>query len=852
MRTIRILLVEDDRVYQEYLKEVFSKHGYETAAVFESGEEAYKYTTEIKPDIILMDIILTGEWDGIETSKRILKTYQVPIVYITGDATLAKVERATIETQPYGYLHKPIEEHVLYTTIETVISRFEAETALQQKTLELQNRARQLEVALAKSKKQENQINTLLKASKYIFAHHTFEKQPYSLFKECMNLIGASFGLLLLFQDDSTTMRIIFSEPTLHLPEHDGSSDGSASKNDCIPLGEMETIAITTQKPTFNNMICPDVYQQLFQHEFESITNVLMAPLLDATETVGLFVFGEKPDGFSYTDGKFATTFSELVSIAYTQDRNRKQLEQSERRYWELFNNMPSGVMVFDTDRSGRKFYLRDMNKAGQRIDDNISGEIIGQEIRSILPFADEKGITKVFERVFHTSVPEHIPSFQIELDDQSYWREVFIYKLPSNEMVLIYNDVTTQVLAELELRSSFVKLERMNQEMLKNNDELQHRILSETILSELGNMLMAPHFNLEEIAEIILYRARFVTNCTYGFVSIVDQRSADSIDFTFTNIMDQSTSEQPAAIIRQVEGTMFGGLWKYVLHNREAFFTNNTIEHAAFKKVSLNQKIQNFLSVSAISGDTLYGQIGLANQPEGFSERDLSVVKQISHLFAMIIQRKFIEENLKQALSEKEVLLREVHHRVKNNLNVIVGLLTTQEFYASNPEVRANLHVSRNRVYTLALIHEMLYKSENLAEVNFQEYIEHLLEYLKTIFDGQIGKVHVDLQMDNISMNVNKSVPCGILINEILTNSFKHAFPNNRNGKIFIKMRALEHQYLITIGDDGPGISSNQDLFALNTLGMELISNLPKQFNGAITYTNNHGLAYEITIPKE
>jgi PAS domain S-box-containing protein len=204
------------------------------------------------------------------------------------------------------------------------------------------------------------------------------------------------------------------------------------------------------------------------------------------------------------------------------------------------------------------------------------------------------------------------------------------------------------------------------------------------------------------------------------------------------------------------------------------------------------------------------------------------------------ISDRKHIENQLKASLTEKEVLLQEIHHRVKNNLNVIISLLNLQSNYLTDDAVIDMFVDSQSRIYTMALIHEQLYGSENLARLNFAEYVIDLVNYIKVSCQSSSGsEVEVCVNIAPITFNIETATPCGLIINELVTNGFKHAFADGRTGTITISLTRHDSEYQLMVRDNGVGFAPDLDWQNSPSLGLKLVRILARQLDAILTQTS-------------
>lgn len=212
------------------------------------------------------------------------------------------------------------------------------------------------------------------------------------------------------------------------------------------------------------------------------------------------------------------------------------------------------------------------------------------------------------------------------------------------------------------------------------------------------------------------------------------------------------------------------------------------------------------------------------------------------------IVERKQAEEQVKASLREKEVLLKEIHHRVKNNLQIISSLLNLQSKHISNEEAREKIKESQNRVKSMALIHEKLYQSKDLSGINFADYIKSLSGYLFSSF-GVDSNIKLRTDVDNVLVNIDRAIPCGLIVNEIVSNSLKHAFPDGRGGEISIAFGADNgnRNHTLIINNDGAPFPEDVDFRDTKSLGLQLVCALIEQLKGTIELDRSGGTEFRI-----
>lgn len=213
------------------------------------------------------------------------------------------------------------------------------------------------------------------------------------------------------------------------------------------------------------------------------------------------------------------------------------------------------------------------------------------------------------------------------------------------------------------------------------------------------------------------------------------------------------------------------------------------------------------------------------------------------------ITERKEAENKIKKSLEEKKVLLREIHHRVKNNMQIISSLLNLQASHTQDKNVVDILMESQNRVKSMAMIHEKLYQSPELARIDFKDYISKLSVFLRQSYVYINNAIIIETDVEDVHLNIDTAVPCGLIINELVTNSIKHGFPEDKPGLILIKLYESNGKYILSVKDNGVGFPETLDFRNTNTLGLQLINNLVLQLDGTIDVILDHGTEFKINF---
>jgi PAS domain S-box-containing protein len=212
------------------------------------------------------------------------------------------------------------------------------------------------------------------------------------------------------------------------------------------------------------------------------------------------------------------------------------------------------------------------------------------------------------------------------------------------------------------------------------------------------------------------------------------------------------------------------------------------------------------------------------------------------------IEERRKVEIKLESSLKEKELLLKEIHHRVKNNLTIISSILSLQTMSMKDKEVSLTLTDCQNRVKSMALIHEKLYRSSDLSHVDFKEYVQSLLMSLSRSYIKSPG-ISIEYDIDGISLDIDSAIPCGLIINELVSNSLKHAFKDGNPGIIKVSMKRSNGTYELIVSDNGSGLPEWVDYKNTASLGLQLVVTLTEQLKGKIELYKDKGTAFKISF---
>lgn len=213
------------------------------------------------------------------------------------------------------------------------------------------------------------------------------------------------------------------------------------------------------------------------------------------------------------------------------------------------------------------------------------------------------------------------------------------------------------------------------------------------------------------------------------------------------------------------------------------------------------------------------------------------------------ISERKEAERKMKQSLREKETLLREIHHRVKNNMAVVSSLLYLQANKINDDTVRSLFEESQQRVKAMALVHEKLYQTKDLSSINFRDYITSIVSEIVSLYRIDASAISMEVNVEDVELDLEAAIPCGLIINELLTNAFKYAFPDNRGGVLSVNLTKNDDLCTLTIKDNGVGLPEGFDYKEASTLGLQLVNVLTGQLNGNVQINFDKGTEAVVTF---
>lgn len=524
--------------------------------------------------------------------------------------------------------------------------------------------------------------------------------------------------------------------------------------------------------------------------------------------------------------------------------RTEEALQQSEEIYRMLIDNMQDGVFIIQDGK------IQFVNEAFARTAGYTVEETLGRDfIDFIAPEDKERVIDNYSKRLAGENVPKEYELNILHKDGARIVVNVNVglitYRGRTASMGTI-KDITERKQAE---------------------EALSWQVEINAAMVELSGTLLSPA-TVEDISALVIDHAKALTNSPYGYVGYIDPKTGYLVCPTMSrDMMDICKVTDKNNIIKE-----FRGLFGWVITNRKSVLTNDPANdprstgtppgHIAIHRflsapAMLKRKLVGELSVPSSVGNKIHvmryydkgdlvGQIALANSNRDYTERDLALVERLADIYAIAINRYWVEEQIKESLTEKEVLLKEIHHRVKNNMQIISSLLRLQSRDVTEKKYIDMFTDSQNRITSMSLIHEKLYQSKGLAKIDFDDYIRDLANGLFQSY-GANGSIGLNIDVRDVSLGIDSAIPCGLVVNELVTNSLKHAFPDGRKGNILISLHPIAGNMIeLIVSDNGVSIPEDIDIRKTESLGLHLVTILVEnQLHGEINLNRSKGTEF-------
>ena len=840
MANKQILLVEDESIEALDIKRTLESFGYEVPYIASNGEEAVDKALEIMPDLILMDIILKGDIDGIEAVSNI-KERNIPVIYLTAHSEESTIERAKL-TEPYGYIIKPYDRTELKYAIELAIYKNK-----------LKNKLKDSETKYRTLFNQAADGILLIDGDKFIECNdraleiygtnreQLIGKTPYTVFSpevqpngEISEYIATRYINKALdgypqhfewehLQYNGTQIYTEISLNRLKIKGHyllqaivrditdrklaEKALKESEEKFRAIAENSIDAILIAVEKG--KHIYVNPKAVELTGYSKEELLNTQIEDIAHPDEIVNLKKrYNQRIAGkhipttyetrIVRKDNKIVpieisaakTTWKDqpAVMVQVRDITKRKKAELSLKKSEERFRAVAESAIdaIVTTDENGKIIFF---NNSLTKIFGYTKEEITGKPLTLLMPTRYQKNyliaLKNFNESGKHRLIGKTVTTIGLKKDKSEFPFEMSLSTWKSEQKTYftsIIRDLSEHQKAEKELHKSEGLLRGLFDNMPSGMSVYQVKNDGSK-----GSDYIIQEFNLTS-------------------QKIEGMRREEVIGKSLKDIRPEIDEYGLIPIFKKV--------WE----------TGKPIQYPA--KIYVDEKFSN------------YYENYIFKAPTG----------EIVAIYDDVTKQENAKENIQKSLEEKEILLREVNHRVKNNLQIVASLLHLQEINVHQKELVDILKESETRINTMATVHEKLYQSTNFADINLKQYIEKLVYDLLYTYGIKVGTIQAQLDIEDINLNIDTAIPLGLIINELITNSIKYAFPQSK-GTITIQLKSQPQQMELTISDNGIGLPKDINIENPKKLGLQLVNNLINQLDGYLKLNTNNGTEFKITF---
>jgi two-component sensor histidine kinase/CheY-like chemotaxis protein len=771
----QILVVEDDRLQALYLKQLLEGLGYGVPATVATGEDAVQAAARYAPGLILMDIRLRGEMDGLQAAARIRERSDIPVVFVTAlsdEDTLKQIAAG----QSYGFLGKPFDEKVVRLSVESALRDHEFQ--------------RQLRAG-------EERYRSLLDLTADGAYSCRIRADGAS---EVEWTAGVLAGVNTCGRADAAAR----SEPML-----------AVHPNDAARVDEWKRATIRGEEPgPMDYRLQTPSGEILWVHSRERATR-------DEAGARVVKVVGVMQDITSRkrTEAILAARLRmiECAATCSMDELLRATLDEAENLtgsasgFWVAVEQNQEGVQfVAWSTRTEQDCSVPDRGQHAPVATSGVWAECI------------RKRRAVVHNDYLHLPHRKGLPS--------GHWpliRELTVPVMRGGKVVAevgVGNKSTDYTADDVEIVSLLADLGydlvgRMRAEEARKESEARYRDLFENAAMptwEEDFSAVKDEFDRLRAEGVTEWRAYFDQHPAEV------KRLADLIkvvDINKASVASMGVRDK-AEVSRHLPDYFGEKSWPVfveemiALAERQTKFADDILIHSGSGKdrwFALN------MSVSPGCEDTL---------------------RRVMVSFIDISDRKMAEERMVTLVAERDTLVKEVHHRVKNNFAMLASLLTLQLPYVRDPASKALLNDLQQRVIAMAKVHERLYRGGNLVRLDFDRYLHDMLAGLYHSYGRQVAAVTLTVDAQDISLEVDSAMPCALLVTELVTNTFKHAFPGGRKGRVDVTMRQSGGKVMLTVADDGVGLPPGFDLKNTFSFGLTLANTFAEQLGGTLEST--------------
>ncbi len=515
-------------------------------------------------------------------------------------------------------------------------------------------------------------------------------------------------------------------------------------------------------------------------------------------------------------------------------------LRQSEEKYRLLAEYATDVIWVLDLQTNRFRY----ISPSVEHLRGYTAEEILAQDMTAALTPASFQYLQAI--------IPERLQKFE-QGRTEFYTDEI---EQPRKDGSTVWTEVTTRYLRNpLTGRIEAIGVSRDISERKQAQETLRRQ--NEYLLALQATTLdLLSQLDLDTLLENIVKRAGQLLNTSSGYLDLVEPETGQLVPRVGLGKLAESLQHQ----VQPGEG-IAGIVWQ----THQPLVVNDYDKWPGRIGNYTFGLIYSIIGVPLLSGDQILGVLGLGYEystRQSFGPEAIEILNQFGHLAALAIEnarlfsaaqqelaeRKRAEQKIATALQEKEILLRELYHRTKNNMQVILAMLSLEAARSQNEEIKTSYKEIANRIQAMALVHQKLYQSQNLTRINLQEYLQELAELLLHSFRYASEKISLRCAIEPVEVLIDTAMPCGLVVTELISNSLKYAFPGESSGEISLQLTRQGQEIELCCSDNGVGVPPDFDFQNLKSYGLRSVLALVEhQLQGQVSFTSDNGLACHI-----
>lgn len=563
------------------------------------------------------------------------------------------------------------------------------------------------------------------------------------------------------------------------------------------------------------------------------IKSMMDVPIWLRSDVVGIICFENMVDyrQWNNEEQNFAASIAVLISRAVETEHSKekeKEFNESQRFLTTLISNLPG--YVYRCSSHGGSWFVEFASEGIYELTGYRSEEMLKDQHKySKLVHIDDRNIqASVVVEALKEKKPYQI-TYRINTADG---KEKWVWEQGRGVYSAGDNLIATEGFI-----TDITEKKQVEEELIKRNYEL-------STLNQIGQSL-SKLAEPNEIVETLRKTLGSLFDTGNLFIAIYDEAR---------NIL-----KFPVYIIegfqKEHESRKFGnGVSEYVINTKKSLLINsdimNKMEYLGI--TPLGKISKSLMAAPMLAGDKVVGVITLQDyiHENKFNSNQMEILTTIASQSGIALQNAGFYDEVKKSLREKDVLLQEVHHRVKNNLQIMSSLVKLQSHHIKDEKTLEILRESESRIRSMAIVHTKLYNTKDYEKIDFGDYVRSLTESFYTTYGMKLNKISLEINIRNIILNIDTAIPCGLIINELVSNSIKYAFTENTEGLINISMTSnKDGSYTLIVKDNGRGLPSGFNVNTTKTLGIELVTLLTNQLNGNLEIQSDNGAEFKIVF---